>query len=347
MAHRIEIGFRKGIRDALGEKIKRRINEHLHIPVTAVRTVEVYTLDGDFTRDELERAAAGPLTDAVIQRYAIDGAVAADAEVAAGDFDWLIEVGFRPGVTDNVGKTAREAIAILLGIPGGGATTDGAATADRGSANEVPDGAAGEGTTTYGAATADKMNGGSAREGAATYGAATADRGSANEATDGAADSPNGKDAPPSTTGGASTARKDKPVSPGAASSVSGVASGATSTFSAAPRIFQVHTSRQYLLRGTIDRPAAERIASQLLANDLIERYEVIARADWDPVRGLVPHVPRVAGAERPATELIDLDVSEDSLLAISNERVLALTLEEMRVLRDYFRDPAVQAERA
>ncbi|MDI9570847.1 MAG: AIR synthase-related protein, partial [Pseudomonadota bacterium] len=42
-----------------------------------------------------------------------------------------------------------------------------------------------------------------------------------------------------------------------------------------------------------------------------------------------------------------DLDVSEDSLLAISNERVLALTLEEMRVLRDYFRDPAVQAERA
>ncbi|HRU88611.1 MAG TPA: phosphoribosylformylglycinamidine synthase subunit PurS, partial [Syntrophales bacterium] len=65
MAHRIEIGFREGIRDALGEKIKRRINEHLHLPVEAVRTVEVYTLDGEFSREELERAAAGPLSDAV------------------------------------------------------------------------------------------------------------------------------------------------------------------------------------------------------------------------------------------------------------------------------------------
>ncbi len=226
MAHRIEIGFREGIRDALGEKIKRRINEHLHLPVAAVRTVEVYTLDGEFTRDEMERAAAGPLCDAVIQRYAIDAALVGD------DFDWLIEVGFRPGVTDNVGKTAREAIAILLGIP-------------------------------------------------------------------------------------------------------------------TASRPFRVHTSRQYLLRGTLSREEAERIASQLLANDLIERYEVVARADWDPVRGLAPHVPRVTGTVNPAIELIDLDVADDVLLAISNDRVLALTLEEMQILRDYFRNPAVQAERA
>ena len=46
MAHRIEIGLKEGIRDALGEKIKRRIVEHLCIPVDRVRTVDVYTLDG-------------------------------------------------------------------------------------------------------------------------------------------------------------------------------------------------------------------------------------------------------------------------------------------------------------
>ncbi|HQG35301.1 MAG TPA: AIR synthase-related protein, partial [Syntrophales bacterium] len=114
-----------------------------------------------------------------------------------------------------------------------------------------------------------------------------------------------------------------------------------------APRPFRVHTSRQYLLRGALSRDEAERVASQLLANDLIERYEVVARADWDPVRGLPPFVPRVTGAERPTTELIDLDVADDVLLAISNDRVLALTLEEMQLLRDYFRNPAVQAERA
>ena len=54
MVHRIEIGFKEGIRDALGEKIKRRIIDHLRIPVDSVQTVEVYTIDGPLDRGELE-----------------------------------------------------------------------------------------------------------------------------------------------------------------------------------------------------------------------------------------------------------------------------------------------------
>jgi phosphoribosylformylglycinamidine synthase len=77
-------------------------------PVTDVRTVEVYSLDGDFDAHELKAIAAGPLCDPIIQRYTIDRPLERSS-------DWLIEVGFRPGVTDNVGKTAREAIALLLG----------------------------------------------------------------------------------------------------------------------------------------------------------------------------------------------------------------------------------------
>ena len=110
MANRIEIGFREGIRDALGEKIKRRIIEHLRIPVDSVKTIEVYTIDAPLTPEELEKAARGPLSDPVIQVIGIDRGL-------AHGFDWLIEVGFRPGVTDNVGKTAAEAIALLVGKP--------------------------------------------------------------------------------------------------------------------------------------------------------------------------------------------------------------------------------------
>jgi phosphoribosylformylglycinamidine synthase len=320
MAHRIEIGFREGIRDALGEKIKRRINEHLHLPVEAVRTVEVYTLDGEFSREELERAAAGPLSDAVTQRYAIDAAVAAarPAAEAAWDFDWLIEVGFRPGVTDNVGKTAREAIAVLLGIPTGGAAAPGiAATAASATALSSPPAAPG-----------------------AADGLLTGDY----------SDSLSVDKDNDSTAAGAPTAtatpRENRP-SGAAGEAASAPASDHAAAPAPAPRPFRVHTSRQYLLRGALSRDEAERVASQLLANDLIERYEVVARADWDPVRGLPPFVPRVTGAERPTTELIDLDVADDALSAISNDRVLALTLEEMQLLRDYFRNPAVQAERA
>lgn len=34
---------------------------------------------------------------------------------AAADFDWIIEVGFRPGVTDNEGRTAKETLRTVLG----------------------------------------------------------------------------------------------------------------------------------------------------------------------------------------------------------------------------------------
>jgi phosphoribosylformylglycinamidine synthase subunit PurSL len=219
MPHRIEIGFREGLRDALGEKIRRRIIEHLHLAVDEVRTVEVYTIDGDLTREELQSAATGPLSDPVIQRSAVDRGL-------ADRFDWLIEVGFRPGVTDNVGKTAREALALLFGRQ--------------------------------------------------------------------------------------------------------------TESF---PRVY---TSRQYLLSGPLDRDDAERIASSLLANDLIERYEIVDGASWNPAAGLTAHVPRVAGIDDPRVEEIDLEVDDGTLLAISAERVLALTLEEMKILRDYLRDPSV-----
>ncbi|MGQ9776839.1 MAG: phosphoribosylformylglycinamidine synthase subunit PurL [Thermodesulfobacteriota bacterium] len=103
MPHRIEIGLKKGIRDALGEKVKRRIENDLGLTIRSVKTLSIYTLDLELSRDELEAIATGPFLDPIIQEYRID-------EPLAQDFDWLIEVSFKPGVTDNVGKTAKEAI---------------------------------------------------------------------------------------------------------------------------------------------------------------------------------------------------------------------------------------------
>ena len=48
----------------------------------------------------------------MIQRYSVDRPL--DGE---GDFDWLLEVGYRPGVTDNVGHTAAEGVQDMLGRP--------------------------------------------------------------------------------------------------------------------------------------------------------------------------------------------------------------------------------------
>ncbi len=107
MAHRIEVGLKPDIRDAFGEKIKKRIQDDLHISVEAVRTIEVFTVDMELSAAELAAVAAGPFSDPIIQEYTIDRPLAAA-------FDWLIEVGLRPGVTDNVGRTALEALALIL-----------------------------------------------------------------------------------------------------------------------------------------------------------------------------------------------------------------------------------------
>jgi len=103
MAHRIEVEFKPSVRDAWGEKMKRRVWEDLHCRAEIVKGIEVYTLDMDLSLNELKKIAEGPLVDPIIQNYTLDKPLALD-------FDWVIEVGFRPGVTDNVGRTAREAI---------------------------------------------------------------------------------------------------------------------------------------------------------------------------------------------------------------------------------------------
>jgi len=99
MAHRIEVSLKPGVRDARGERIKREIEHFLHLPISKVETIDVYTVDAPLTAAELESAAAGPFSDPVIQLWSMD------KPAATTGFDFAVEVGFRPGVTDTVGRT--------------------------------------------------------------------------------------------------------------------------------------------------------------------------------------------------------------------------------------------------
>jgi len=217
MPHRIEVGFKEGIRDAQGEKLKRRIIEHLGIAVGNVKTVAVYTVEDGLSSEELYKVAAGPLCDPIIQRYTVD-------KPLLDRFDWLIEVGYRPGVTDNVGKTAREAVALML----------------KKKVSEVP----------------------------------------------------------------------------------------------------PVYTSRQYALYGNLNEAEVKTIASGLLANELIERYEIVAGSTWDG--RFHPYVPRVSILGNPTVDEIDLNVDDETLLKISAQRVLAMNIVEMRAIGDYLKRPEV-----
>jgi len=110
MAWRIVVGLKPGIKDARGKRVCRELREHLGVLLEEVRTLDVYTIDAELSEAEVEQAAHGPFSDPVIQQVAINRPL-------ASDFDMLIEVGFRPGVTDNTGRTAKEAIQYLTGRP--------------------------------------------------------------------------------------------------------------------------------------------------------------------------------------------------------------------------------------
>jgi len=214
--HRIEIGLKEGIRDALGEKVKRRIQNDLGLSVESMRTISVFTLDMELPQEELEMIATGPFFDPIIQTYQID-------QPLAHDFDWLVEVGFKPGVTDNAGKTAKEAIQWRLG-----------------------------------------------------------------------------------------KRLKDEE---------------------------KVYTSTQYLFRGGLKRREIERICTELLGNSLIQRFEVWKSNEW---KGKIePKVPRVSEQEGGRVEEVDLEIGDELLLQLSQERLLALDLREMKAIQDYFQNPA------
>ncbi len=110
MLTRIEIALKPELRDALGEKVARGMREDLGLAVTSVRTIRIYLVEAEISQEDILIFASGPLCDPVIQIYAIERPLA-----PIFGFDWLVQIGFRPGVTDNEGKVAREALELMLG----------------------------------------------------------------------------------------------------------------------------------------------------------------------------------------------------------------------------------------
>ncbi len=211
---RIEIGTRPGRTDSRGVSVARRIRAHLGIEVGDVATRDVYHVEPALEPDEaagVARHFAGP----VLREGAVD-------RLPGEEFDVVVSVGFKPGVTDPVAKSAKVAIEGFLG----------------------------------------------------------------------------------------------RSLGPDAA----------------------VYTSTLYLLSG-VDSAASERIARELLANEVIENIEVLAKDAWLAAPPDLS-VPRVTGGAVPTVERLDLEpLSDDALRELSRERLLALTLDEMQAIRSAYRE--------
>jgi phosphoribosylformylglycinamidine synthase len=222
MPSRIEITLKPELFDAEGEGLRCKALDYFGIQADAIRSVHIVTIDADLSERQIEQARSHIFTNPVTQ---VSSLTPLDL-----DFDWIIWIGFRPGVRDNAGATALEAMEDLLGIR--------------------------------------------FAEGQAVY------------------------------------------------------------------------TSRRYCLKGAaLRREDADKIAAELLANNIIQQWKIYSRQDWDPRVGIGYIIPKVRLDHTPTVTTIAID-SNETLERISHERNLALNTNDIPTIRDYFLDPEVRRER-
>ena len=109
MANRLEITLNDDLMDAEGESIRRKARDYFDLELERVRVVKIVTIDADLSTEQLETIRTAIFTNPVTQHSSY--------KPLDMTFDGCIWVGYRPGVKDNPGDTAMEAIEDILQRP--------------------------------------------------------------------------------------------------------------------------------------------------------------------------------------------------------------------------------------
>ncbi len=108
-----------------------------------------------------------------------------------------------------------------------------------------------------------------------------------------------------------------------------------------------IYTSKRYCLksRGLTEKDV-NTIAGELLANDIIQQWKIFSKEDWNESEGIGIIIPKVILNHTPFLTIIPIE-SDESLQRVSDKRNLALNPNDIPIIRKYFLDEKVRAERA
>ncbi len=114
MERRIEVFTKANFPDAIGNEVASEIANIGITSVDEIRTVHVYLIDGDLSKDEIKRICSELLVDGLTQDYVcINGSSEQPADIQAGHKDntvYTIEVTRKRGVMDPVESTVIKGI---------------------------------------------------------------------------------------------------------------------------------------------------------------------------------------------------------------------------------------------
>ncbi|NOR85237.1 phosphoribosylformylglycinamidine synthase, partial [archaeon] len=101
----IQIGVKPNQLDALGVETKKTIEQMLDISPEDVSVIDKFTLDLGIPIEVVEDLANARFVDSVVSDVVVN-----DTFIPGGEYDWAIEVGFKPGVKDNTGDAVFETV---------------------------------------------------------------------------------------------------------------------------------------------------------------------------------------------------------------------------------------------
>ncbi len=113
MQWKVEVGYKPTATDAMGEGIKKDIEDLGISGVNRVKTMQLYMIAGDLSESDVKSICENLLTDRITQLYAYKSSLVEQDDAGA----WVAEVTYKHGVTDPVGDSTVKGIGDL-GIGG-------------------------------------------------------------------------------------------------------------------------------------------------------------------------------------------------------------------------------------
>ena len=109
MHYRLEVSPLKSENDTRGKATLSKISQYFGFSMEKIQTRDVFSIVADITEDDAKRMLKS-MTNPVIQHGVIG---ASDSD----QFDWIVIIGFLPGVTDNVATTAKSLLRDTIDRP--------------------------------------------------------------------------------------------------------------------------------------------------------------------------------------------------------------------------------------
>ena len=103
-----------GLIDSRAISTKKILPREIETKVVNIRTSLGYTVQGDLSKEDRENAAVNLFSDPIIEHYSLDGTIAAGILPDLGYSDITVQVGFKPGVTDNRAMAAEDGLRTLF-----------------------------------------------------------------------------------------------------------------------------------------------------------------------------------------------------------------------------------------